>query len=90
MYRSSRSDWWKGSSTRSDVSPAGAISSDERKRVLERDLNRAKEKVSEVSGGGHPLLPFLMMSVFTLTAMAGGWLADCMITVIREGWPIDE
>ncbi len=68
----------------------GQINSTERKKNLERDLNTGKSVIEKMIGSDSSLLPYFMLSVFTLATMLGSWMAGCAITVIKEGWPTDE
>jgi len=87
------SNWWDQDRTyrvSSSQTSTGRISNSERRKNLERDLNSGKNVIEKMIGAENSLLPYFMLSVFTLTTMLGSWMAGCAITVIKEGWPTDE
>ena len=87
------SNWWDQDRTYrvgGSQTSTGRIPSSERRKNLERDLNSGKNVIEKIIGAENSLLPYFMLSVFTLTAMLGSWMAGCAITVIKEGWPTDE
>lgn len=86
------SNWWEQDRTYrvGGTTSTGRIPSSERRKNLERDLDAGRGVIEKMIGSDSSLLPFFMLSVFTLTTMMGSWAAGCAITVIKEGWPTDE